>query len=320
VQQAWLRLQGTDQEIGDLAGWLTTVTIRLCLDRLRAKVPTPSDDEVRLAEPVGDPADEAALADSVGVALQVVLDRLSPGERVAFVLHDSFGFDFTTIAAMLDSTPAAARKLASRARAKVVQPAPEDALADWEVVDAFLAAARGGDVDRLLRLLAPDVVVTGDASAVAMGTPERISGQQDVAQFFDGAARAALAAFVEQRPGAAWVDRGDVRVAFDFTVVHGTWPASSSGPTPRCWPVSGSGGAASPSPGTHAVAPAGLHLLVGGFVRRVASSDRLPQVAVLQLDDVVGGVPAQLDVARPAQLAAGHSLHDLLLVPGSWTP
>ncbi|HVM28052.1 MAG TPA: sigma factor-like helix-turn-helix DNA-binding protein [Mycobacteriales bacterium] len=152
----------------------------------------------------------------------MVLDRLSPGERVAFVLHDSFGFDFTTIAAVLDSTPAAARKLASRARAKVVQPAPEDALADWEVVDAFLAAARGGDVDRLLRLLAPDVVVTGDASAVAMGTPERISGQQDVAQFFDGAARAALAAFVEQRPGAAWVDRGDVRVAFDFTVVHGT--------------------------------------------------------------------------------------------------
>ena len=134
-----------------------------------------------------------ALADTVGVALQVVLDRLTPAERVAFVLHDSFGFDFATIAAMLDTTPAAARKLASRARAKVAQPAPEDALADWEVVDAFLAAARGGDLDRLLDLLAPDVVVTGDAAAVAMGTPERIAGRQDVAAFFDGAAKAAAA-------------------------------------------------------------------------------------------------------------------------------
>ena len=194
---------------------------RLCLDRLRAKVPTPSDDDFHFAVHVGDPADEVALADTVGVAPQVVLDRLSPGERVAFVLHDSFGFDFTTIAAMLDTTPAAARKLASRARAKVVQPAPEDALADWEVVDAFLAAARGGELDRLLQLLAPNVVVTGDAAAVAMGTPVRITGRQDVAQFFDGAAKAALAAFVEQRPGAAWVHRGDPRIAFDFTIVQG---------------------------------------------------------------------------------------------------
>jgi len=221
VQQAWLRLQGTDQEIGNLAAWLTTVTTRLCLDRLRAKVPTPSEDDVELAGHGGDPADQVALADTVGVALQVVLNRLSPGERVAFVLHDSFGFDFTTIAATLDTTPAAARKLASRARAKVGQPAPEDALADWEVVDAFLAAARGGDFDRLLRLLAPDVVVTADAAAVAMGTPERITGRHDVAQFFDGAAKAAFAAFIEQRPGAAWVHRGDARVAFDFTVMQG---------------------------------------------------------------------------------------------------
>ena len=151
----------------------------------------------------------------------MVLDRLTPGERVAFVLHDSFGFDFTTIAAMLDTTPMAARKLASRARSKVIEPPPEDALADWEVVDAFLAAARGGDFDRLLQLLAPDVIVTGDAAAVAAGTPERISGRPDVAQFFDGAAKAALAAFVEGRPGAAWVHRGVARVAFDFSVVQG---------------------------------------------------------------------------------------------------
>ncbi len=220
VQQAWLRLQGTDQEIANLPGWLTTVTTRLCLDRLRAKVPVP-EEEVEGVEYVGDPADEVALADTVGVALQVVLDRLTPGERVAFVLHDSFGFDFPAIAAILGSTPTAVRKLASRARAKVVQPMPEDALADWEVVDAFLTAARGGDFGRLLDLLAPDVVVTGDAAAVAMGTPERIAGQREVAQFFNGSAKAAMPAFVESRPGAAWLHRGEARVAFDFTVVDG---------------------------------------------------------------------------------------------------
>ncbi len=198
------------------------MTTRLCLDRLRAKVPVPYEGEgVEVAKHVSDPADEVALADTVGVALRVVLDRLTPGERVAFVLHDSFGFEFATIAAMLDTTPAAARKLASRARAKVVQPAPDDALADWEVVDAFLAAARGGDFGRLLSLLAPDVVVTGDAAAVAMGTPERIAGREEVAHFFNGAAKAALSVFVEHRPGAAWVHRGEARVAFDFTVLDG---------------------------------------------------------------------------------------------------
>ena len=221
VQQAWLRLQGTDQEIANLPGWLTTVTSRLCLDRLRAKVPTPVDDEIVPAGTAGDPADEVALADAVGVALQVVLDRLTPGERVAFVLHDSFGIDFATVAATLGTTPAAARKLASRARAKVAQPAPEDALATWEVVDAFLDAALGGDLERLLALLALDALVAGDDAAVALGTPDRIAGRQEVAAFFDGAAKAALAAFVEQRPGAAWLHRGEPRVAFDFTVVGG---------------------------------------------------------------------------------------------------
>ena len=220
VQQAWLRLHGTDQEIGSLPAWLTTVTTRLCLDRLRAKVPVPAD-EMELEVHGGDPADAMALADTVGVALQVVLDRLTPAERVAFVLHDSFGFEFATIAAMLDTTPAAARKLASRARAKVVQPVPEDALADWEVVDAFLAAARGGDLSRLLDLLAPDVVVAGDAAAVAMGTPERIVGRHDVAQFFNGAAKTALPVFVEDRPGAAWFHLGEAKVVFDFAVVGG---------------------------------------------------------------------------------------------------
>jgi RNA polymerase sigma-70 factor (ECF subfamily) len=221
VQQAWLRLARNDQAIENLAGWLTTVTTRLCLDRLRAKVPVPEEPvDVEVAHGL-DPADEVALADTVGAALHVVLDRLTPAERVAFVLHDTFGFEFPTVAAILDTTPAAARKLASRARAKVLQPTPEDALADWEVIDAFLAAARGGDVGRLLTLLAPDVVVIGDADAVAMGTPARIDGREAVSTFFNGAAKAALPVFVEDRPGAAWVQRGDVKVAFDFTVVGG---------------------------------------------------------------------------------------------------
>ena len=221
VQQAWLRLQGTDQEIDNLPGWLTTVTTRLCLDRLRAKVPVPSEPEVEVETRAGDPAEQLALADTVGAALQVVLDRLTPAERVAFVLHDTFAFDFPTIATLLDTTPAAARKLASRARAKVAQPASEDALADWAVVDAFLTAARGGDLARLLELLAPDAVVVGDAAAVAAGTPERIAGREAVASFFDGAAKTAVPVFVEDRPGAGWLHRGSVRVAFDFTVVDG---------------------------------------------------------------------------------------------------
>lgn len=220
VQQAWLRLHGTDQEITNLPGWLTTTTTRLCLDRLRARVPTPEDDtEIAGLHP--DPAEEVALADTVGNALTVVLDRLTPGERVAFVLHDSFGFDFATIAAVLGSTPAASRKLASRARAKVVQPAREDALTDWEVVDAFLAAAKGGDFSRLLELLAPDAVVEADSVAVTLGTPQRIAGRREVADFFNGAAKAAFPVFVGDRPGAAWVHRGQARVAFDFTVADG---------------------------------------------------------------------------------------------------
>lgn len=221
VQQAWLRLHATTTTIESLPAWLTTVTTRLCLDRLRSRTPVPHEE----VEPVGtspDIADEVVLADTVGVALQAVIDRLTPKERVAFVLHDSFGFDFATIATILDTTPAAARKLASRARARVRQPSPEDALADWEVVDAFMAAAREGDFDALLRLLAPDAGVTADTAAVGIGTPERIDGRQEVAEFFNGSAHAALPVYVGERPGAAWYDRGSARVLFDFEVDGGT--------------------------------------------------------------------------------------------------
>lgn len=220
VQQAWLRLHRTDVEIGSLPAWLTTVTTRLCLDRLRSRTPVPVE-EVELGEAAGDPADDVALADTVGLAMHVVLDRLSPRERVAFVLHDSFGFEFPTIAAVLDTTPAAARKLASRARAKVAQPRPEDRLADWEVVDAFMSAARNGDFEPLLRLLAPEAAVTADDAAVLVGTPRQIQGRDEVATFFNGSARAALPVFVDDRPGAAWFHRGAAKVVFDFTVEDG---------------------------------------------------------------------------------------------------
>jgi RNA polymerase sigma factor (sigma-70 family) len=227
VQQAWLRLhrQQDRTQIDNLPGWLTTVTTRLCLDRLRARTPLPGSGgdlaEGELPETSADPADQVALADTVGVALQVVLDRLTPGERVAFVLHDSFAVDFPTIAEILDTTPVAARKLASRARHKVAQPAAEEGRADWQVVDAFLAAARDGDFTRLMELLAPEAVVAGDAAAVATGTPVRLDGRDAIAAMFDGAAKSALPVFVGDRPGAAWYLRGEAKVVFDFTIEGG---------------------------------------------------------------------------------------------------
>lgn len=227
VQQAWLRLDRTltrdETEIENLPAWLTTVTTRLCLDRLRSRTPVPVEDAdlADLEDTAPDPADDVALADTVGIALQAVIDRLSPRERVAFVLHDSFGFEFGTIAAVLDTTPVAARKLASRARSKVAQPAAEDALADWEVVDAFMAAARGADFERLLQLLAPDAHIGADDVAALSGTPTSIEGRDEVATFFNGSAQAALAIYVGDRPAYAWYHRGEARVVFDFTIADG---------------------------------------------------------------------------------------------------
>lgn len=230
VQQAWLRLAGVTTPIENLAGWLTTVTTRLCLDRLRQRVPTPVapvDAELgagglELPDPEddGDPLRDVVLADAVGTALHVVLDRLTPRERVAFVLHDTFAVDFDAIAAVLGggTSPAAARKLASRARAKVTAPVAEEEQANAAVVDAFLAAARGGDLPTLLTLLAPGVVVSADAAAAALGTPSRLQGREEVAAFFNGAARGAMPVLTAGRPGLAWMQRGEVRMLFDLTV------------------------------------------------------------------------------------------------------
>jgi RNA polymerase sigma factor (sigma-70 family) len=229
VQLAWIRLHESAAGIENVPAWLTTVTTRLCLDRLRARIPVPAEpredsavqDLTAVGRSVPDPEGSAEQRDAVGQALGVVVDRLTPNERVAWVLHETFAFEFDVIGDILGRTPAAARKLASRARAKLADADDGAAGSDRHVVDAFMAAARGSDLMRLLSLLAPGASVRADAAAIALGTPERIDGREAVADFFEGSARAALPALVRGRPGAAWFHRGQAMVGFDFTVVDG---------------------------------------------------------------------------------------------------
>jgi RNA polymerase sigma-70 factor (ECF subfamily) len=190
VQEAWLRLSRTDAEgIDNLGGWLTTVVARVSLNMLRSRKGRREEPiGVQMPEPILDPADEmnpeheALLADSVGLALLVVLETLSPPERLAFVLHDMFGVPFEEIAAIVDRSPEAARQLASRARRRVraERSVPDaDVEAQREVVDAFLAAAREGDFDRLVAVLDPDVVVRADFGPA--GGSQEIRGAAAVA-------------------------------------------------------------------------------------------------------------------------------------------
>jgi RNA polymerase sigma-70 factor (ECF subfamily) len=180
VQEAWLRLARTDAgDIGNLGGWLTTVVGRVCLDMLRVRKGRREESlEARLPDPVVsregalDPEQQALLADAVGLALQVVLESLTPAERLAFVLHDMFGLPFEQIAPIVDRTPTAAKKLASRARLRVREAAPSpdpDLAGQRRVVDAFVAAARGGDIDALLAILDPDVVLRADGGVLTGG-------------------------------------------------------------------------------------------------------------------------------------------------------
>ncbi|SDH58303.1 RNA polymerase sigma-70 factor, ECF subfamily [Sinosporangium album] len=180
LQEAWLRLARSDSgDIDNLGGWLTTVVGRVCLDMLRARKSRREESlEDRLPDPVisrpdaADPEQEVLLADSVGLALLVVLESLTPAERLAFVLHDMFGLPFDQIAPIVDRTPVAARKLASRARQRVrgAAPNPDPDRADQRrVVDAFLAAARGGDFAALMSILDPDVVLRADGGMLTGG-------------------------------------------------------------------------------------------------------------------------------------------------------
>jgi RNA polymerase sigma factor (sigma-70 family) len=194
VQETWLRLSRSDADsVENLRGWLTTVVARLSLDELRARKARREDLGASLPEPIvmlegGDnPEQEALLADSVGLALLVVLETLTPAERLAFVLHDMFALPFEEIAPIVDRTPAATRQLASRARRRVRGAAPHqdaDLTQQRAVVDAFLAAARGGDFDALVAVLDPDVVFRADRGrlAVAERRPAEVRGADDVAK------------------------------------------------------------------------------------------------------------------------------------------
>ena len=237
VQEAWLRLNRSDSEaVDNLGGWLTTVVARLCLDILRSRARKDEVSPDHTSEPVAatSPEEEALLADSVGLALLVVLDTLEPAERLAFVLHDMFAVPFEEIAAIVGRTSVAARQLASRARRRVqMDPAVPDtsAATQREVVAAFLAASRQGDFAGLLRLLDPDVVVRADAVAVEMaaarasaGAPalsEEMRGVDAVARVFAGGAKAARLTLVDGLAGAVVSVGGRPMAVIGFTVFNG---------------------------------------------------------------------------------------------------
>jgi len=226
VQEAWLRFDRADRAaIENPGGWLTTVTARVCLDRLRVRRDEVEEAAGELpASPLGDPEGEALLADSVGEALSVVVAALAPSERVAFVLHDVFGVSFAEIGVVLGRSPNAAKQLASRARARIrgaavpVSPPPEQR----RVVEAFLAAARAGDLAGLVAVLDPDVVLTADSAAVRMGAPDGLRGAGDVAQVFSGRALGAQPAVVDGRAGFAWTPKDRPSAVWEVEVVAGS--------------------------------------------------------------------------------------------------
>jgi RNA polymerase sigma-70 factor (ECF subfamily) len=228
VQDAWLRVSRADaSDVQNLTGWLTTVVARVCLNLLQSRKTRreePLDEHDPPAPGVG-PEQQAVLADSVGLAMLVVLDTLAPAERLAFVLHDMFAMPFEDIAPIVGRTPATARQLASRARRRIQGSGavPDaDRARQREVVDAFLTAARGGDFAALLALLDPDVVLRADAAAVRSGATTDVIGAAAVAGQFAGRARAARAALVDGTAGLVWAVGGEPRVVFDFTIVGGT--------------------------------------------------------------------------------------------------
>jgi RNA polymerase sigma factor (sigma-70 family) len=235
VQEAWIRFSRTDTGgVDNLGGWLTTVVARVCLDMLRsrgqrreepleAQPPEPAAPVVGGQRP-GDPEEEALMADSVGLALLVVLTTLSPAERLAFVLHDLFAVPFDQIAPIVERTPVATKKLASRARHRVrgttTLPDP-DLTRRRQVVDAFLTATRGGDLTALLQVLDPDVVRRADRAAVPARLPAVLRGARAVAEETATNARRArfaVPALVNGTVGAVLAPRGRLVLAFALTI------------------------------------------------------------------------------------------------------
>jgi RNA polymerase sigma-70 factor (ECF subfamily) len=230
VQEAWLRLNrsGVD-EVENLPGWLTTVVARICLDMLRSRKSRREEPlELYVPDPIitrdDDPEREAVLADSVGLALLVVLQTLAPAERLAFVLHDMFAVPFDEIAPIVNRSPDAAKQLASRARRRVQGATVPDAdpARQRKVVDAFLTAARGGDFDALVAVLDPDVVLRADSGEGGIGRSAVIRGAAQVAGgalTFARLASLARPILVNGGPGAATVADGKVLSVAGFTVV-----------------------------------------------------------------------------------------------------
>jgi RNA polymerase sigma factor (sigma-70 family) len=235
VQGAWLRLSRADTSgVDNLGGWLTTLVARECLDLLRARTSRREDPlGVHLPDPIvsrqdgTDPEQEALLAEGVGLALLVVLETLTPAERVALVLHDTFAVPFDEIALIVGRSPAAARQLASRARRRVqgAAPVPDADLArQQKVVDAFFAAARDGDFQALLAVLDPDVVVRADAGAVPLGAWRAVRGAAAVAEQvritggFGRLARFARPALVNGAAGVVLAPGGRPVAVIGFTV------------------------------------------------------------------------------------------------------
>ncbi|GAA4980305.1 RNA polymerase sigma-70 factor (ECF subfamily) [Nonomuraea thailandensis] len=235
VQETWLRLNRTDTgDVRNMGGWLTTVVSRICLNMLRSREHRREDPlEERMPEPVVsspdgvDPEQEALLADSVGLALLVVLQQLEPTERLAFVLHDMFAVPFDEIAPILDRTPAATRQLASRARRRVrgAAPSPDpDVSRQREVVDAFMAAARDGDFDTLVSLLHPDIVLRTDVGPSAARGWNELRGALTVAQqalMFRRMAPYARPVLVNGVAGALMVLDGRTTAVGAFTIADG---------------------------------------------------------------------------------------------------
>jgi RNA polymerase sigma-70 factor (ECF subfamily) len=234
VQEAWLRLSRADaSEVQNLGGWLTTVVSRVCLDMLRSRRSRreePLDLDTDATPDAADPESEAMLAESVGFAMQAVLERLAPAERVAFVLHDVFGVPFEEVAGIVGRSPVAARQLASRGRRRVQGASEEGSAADLarqrDIVEAFFRASRSGDFEALLAVLDPDVVLRPDAEALRMGTrtgwiTSDIHGAGAVATRFSGQAEAAQVALIDGVPGGVWTANGRPIVVFGFTIRDG---------------------------------------------------------------------------------------------------
>lgn len=234
VQLTWLRLAGQDVDtVRDLRAWLTTVTSRICLDLLRQRTARREDPlEVHVPDPVvtleaPDPEEEAVLADSLGLALLVVLDTLTPAERLAFVLHDAFGVPFEQIGAILDRSTDAAKQLGSRARRRIREAGPvpsPDPRTQRAVVEAFLDAARRGDFEALLALLHPDVELVADAGSGPLGPSQRILGAPAVleqAQRYARMASAGRLVLVNGVPGLVAAPRGRVAAVLAVDAVDG---------------------------------------------------------------------------------------------------